>query len=150
MTAVAERPARLGGLRFAPSAIEDDETRELFVQMYAATTERDEIAAAFNVCEETVRRWATRLGLRESTPIRRLVLNRRELHDALDGIPATWNAEGSEFKVLSYRKRMARLPNHEHNTLEWKRVWHEIRKNPELLELHRELAPKGTDKTKRD
>lgn len=57
---------------------------------------------------------------------------------AADQVPGTWIAE----TVNRSTKLIYKLaPLGREATLEWRRVWTDIRRTPALLELHREFAP---------
>lgn len=62
-----------------------------------------------------------------------------------EGMPATWIAEELGLSVGRVREIVSRwLPDdlRQKNTVEWSMAWSQIRPNEELLELHREFAPK--------
>lgn len=69
----------------------------------------------------------------------------RERANALlaDGQPAPWvsetvNAAGDRIRELAQMR-----PDHDAHILQWRQVWGQIRRNPVLLDLHRQFAPKG-------
>jgi hypothetical protein len=131
----------------APSVIEQPQVRARFIEMYQQRVGYDRLAEEFGVVPETARRWAMRLGLRDKVERRMPTFTQQQIQDAADGIPATWNCEGSGFTEMPFRRMAARLASPYDRLREWKSAWNEIRRRPELLELHKEFAPRRSSKT---
>ena len=91
----------------------------------------------------TVRRvsYALRLhGLRE--PVRRVVPHeKREWMRAAreDGVPVGWVAETAGVATHTVTRMVGKYPS---QISQWGEIWNLIRRRPDLLELHREFAPK--------
>lgn len=121
--------------------MEDQELREAFEESPDVTA----LAARFNRHRRTVERRLTSLGLRVKGHTR---MSRSELDWAREcvreGMPVNWIAEtlGRDPGYL----RLILKPGRVEDGNEWYRVWHQIRKNSILLELHREFAPVSASK----
>lgn len=100
----------------------------------------EQIAEILRVTERTVNRAAVRYGIREKIvtpgPPERVKQRVRNLH--WEGVPANWIAEDVDLSVGQVRDILGRGAR---TAPEWKSVWHEIYKRPELLALHREFCP---------
>lgn len=60
-----------------------------------------------------------------------------------DGQPAPWVSETFNASADATRALAQSRPDHDFHILQWQVVWGQIRRNPELVKLHREFAPKG-------
>lgn len=69
----------------------------------------------------------------------------RERAQALlsDGQPAPWVSETFNAAADDMRELAKQRPDHDAHIAQWQRVWAQIRRNPALLDLHRQFAPKG-------
>jgi len=59
-----------------------------------------------------------------------------------DGQLATWVGEDVGLSRTSVYLIAKEIPDREEHVLAWQQVWAQIRRNPVLLELHREFNPK--------
>ncbi|MDF2990255.1 MAG: hypothetical protein K0S37_769 [Microbacterium sp.] len=96
---------------------------------------------------DNVQHWASRRGIkspvvRRSASITPENLKRAEVLIIGEGMPASWAAEGMGVNYKTVSRRFTNSPGRQDATREWRRVWAEIFRSPELLELHQELAPK--------
>lgn len=117
-------------------------TKSALEEALADELDDDEIAARFHVHPDSVQRAMVRHGFREPRDIIRWTPEIDEFAHALndDGVPLVWIAEtircGRDTLVKHGIRRGA------DERMAWLSVWQEILKNPVLLALHREFAPK--------
>lgn len=97
------------------------------------------LASIFDCTERSIQRALIRFQLRQKLDNRKITEEQIEamkrLHEV--GTPQTWIAEtvGCEVSSVVDYVGPRRDP-------EWRSVWQEIRRNPTLLELHREFKPR--------
>ena len=101
------------------------------------------IAKRVGVTPRTVRRILVRRGvteLQDPGHIKPDVAMRIAVY-AAEGMPANWIAEDLPVRYETALRHAQRAPGHAEAVHEWQIVWHQIRKDPALLELHYEIAP---------
>ncbi|MBB4667074.1 hypothetical protein BKA24_001783 [Microbacterium marinum] len=109
--------------------------------------DRGAIAAAFGVSERTVARAEVEFKLREPAPhAPPLPFELEAWAQGLmaEGMPASWVAEDLDVRGNIARGIRARHMDADQRAevdAEWRSVWGDIRRNEELLELHRQFAP---------
>jgi len=97
---------------------------------------------------ENITRQARRLGVAWPSRNKRTPLSlagRRRARQLLrEGMPANWVAEDLDSDGTTTRALALTVDGHAESVLEWRRAWAFIRHKPELLELHYQFAPKGS------
>lgn len=101
---------------------------------------RDEWPERLCCSHRTIQRAEVRYGFREPQNIRPFTQQElsqiKRMHD--EGVPVNWIAETFGRDVSRLYKRLGARGNGG-----WPSVWAQIRRNEEMLALHREFAPKG-------
>lgn len=99
------------------------------------------IAQALRVSKRSVGRGLVRHGYREPRPAGRVIGDEMERVRILaaEGMLPTWIGEDVGRSPSRISKVLGPMPE---RNAEWRSVWQQIRRNPELLKLHNELRPK--------
>lgn len=120
----------------------DPEEDVRFRQRAASGATTAELADEFSINPRSVLRRKHRLGMAIQEKHRGRHLSEEQDRFARvsrgEGIPSVWVAETIGWNPGSVTRR---YPMGEEATREWRAVWLQIRKDPVLLALHRELSP---------
>lgn len=117
-----------------------DRIAELLAEGLDAEKDAAEMARRLGIHRDSLRRAFRRRGMYQIGPGRPVITEEQEAtirRLGEDGVIGTWICESADVNASTVRRRLGNRPEVER---EWRPVWQEIRRNEELLELHRQIA----------
>lgn len=112
-------------------------------------TDHEELARIFGCHPHSIGRAMLRFGLATRRPSVTTVEQREWACRAIEeGVFLSWIAETIDLRDRGFAKvtwaRQAMAKRDADASIEWSRVWKEIRQDPDLLKLHYEFMPHGS------
>lgn len=116
-------------------------TKERLLELLAEGLTEHQMGQALGVSERSINRAMIRHGLREKKDLHHIAPEEEQRIAILnsEGMLPSWIADDLGRDNKAILKRTGAQPE---RNAEWRAIWQQIRRNPELLELHRQFAPR--------